>query len=507
MSTVPKVVAEWMVLHLPNRDDTTANCLEKAGGLGVLTVKELKSLTDTLYSMVAVLEEVSIWEWRLPSSAKKDRRINFLRRGLFRNDICTIANDRLLRDMRAEISTSTAKATTTSTAKPSTPVASSPSAATRVPSSRERSAASSTDSRKRPNHRISSQQYQHEELRRRQQQQQQQLNRFSPQDAVAFFDAYHTASQFNPARYRPAQPQHGYNPLTGMQVSAALLGIGGMNRTNGQYNNHHESSNEEDSGAAGAATAGGGASSAFAAATDPQGTPQNSTEAILLQQLLQMGFLKQEILDGIRQCRSGTAAIPSADEVMLHLVTQREEAEEARKEDEVRLRSEDQKQEESKRREQNQTESLSKATTGEDLSALFPESWVLKAMSADNLSVSQILRNSDSRTDFLEFLKLEEKSRKWYGWILPSDYFRTVGKQLMGAVVDNSNKNSNKNNKPIPSWVTFLSNEREKLRCGLYELKEQLNGQPKIFLDQRCPKEKNGGAAEIVIIDDDDDDD
>ena len=52
-----------------------------------------------------------------------------------------------------------------------------------------------------------------------------------------------------------------------------------------------------------------------------------------------------------------------------------------------------------------------------------------------------------------------------------------------------------------------MSNEREKLRSGLYELKEQLNGQPKIFLDQQRPKEKNGSATEIVVIDDDDDDD
>jgi len=502
MSTVPKVVAEWMVLHLPNRDDTTASCLENAGGLAVLTIKELKILTDTLYSMVAVLEEVSIWERRLPSSAKKDRRINFLRRGLFRDDTFTIANDRLLRDMRAEISTSTTTVAATATA--STAAIPSPSAATRVPSSSERSAASSNDSRKRPNHQMSSQQYQLEELRQQQQQQQQQQlqqNRFSPQDAAAFFDAYYTASQFNPAQYRPAQPQHGYNPLTGMQVSAALLGIGGTNRTNGQYNNNHESSNEENSGAAAAAA--GGSSSASAAAADPQSTPQNPTEAILLQQLLQMGFLKQEILDGVRQCQSGTASIPSADEVMLHLVTQREEAEEARKEDEVRLRSEDQTQEESKRREQNQEETLSKATTGEDLSALFAESWVLKAMSANDLSVSQILRNSDSRTDFLEFLKLEEKSRKWYGWILPSDYFRKVGKRLMDAGDNSYNKNDK--NKPIKN--KFLSNEREKLRSGLYELKEQLNGQPKIFLDQQRPKEKNGSATEIVVIDDDDDDD
>jgi hypothetical protein len=541
MSTVPRVAAEWMILHLPSRDNNIVHYLETAG-LGILNINELKCLADILYSMVAVIEELSIRERLLLSSvAKKDRRINFLRRGLFRDDPCTIVNDRLMRDMRLEIRTSTTTSTSTSTsssssssssssttsmttttteAKSAMPVASSPSAATRVPD-RTESAASSTDSRKRPNHQISLQQYQLQELQRRQQQQQQQLqlqqNRFSPEDAAAFFDAYY-APQFNLAQYRPVH-HHGYNPLpAGMPIPAALLGSGAINRINGQYNNIYESTDEEDrrqtgndSGASAATAAAGSSSSAD---TDPQSTPHNPTEAILLQQLLQMGFLKQEILDGIRQCRSGTAAILYSDEVMLHLVSQREEAEEARKEDEVRLRSEDQKQEESQRREQNQKESLSKATTGEDLNSLFPESWVLKVIMAaanttsatdddskgnNNQSVSTILRNSDSRNHFLEFLKLEEKSRKWYGWILPSEYFRNVGKRLKSSAGDK--------NEPIPSWATILCNERKKLRCGLYELKEQLNGQPKIFLDQRRPEKKNCGATEIVIIDHDDDDD
>ena len=106
-STVPRAAAEWMAFHLRNaREDknSTANRLETYG-LGVLTVKELKHLGDILYSMVAVIEEVSIRERRLPASSKKRRRIDFLRRGLFRDDPCTIVNERLLRDMRVETDT------------------------------------------------------------------------------------------------------------------------------------------------------------------------------------------------------------------------------------------------------------------------------------------------------------------------------------------------------------------------------------------------------------------
>ena len=55
----------------------------------------------------------------------------------------------------------------------------------------------------------------------------------------------------------------------------------------------------------------------------------------------------------------------------------------------------------------------------------------------------------------------------------------------------------------FPSWATAcLRDERQKLRSGLYELKEQLKGQPKIFLIDRPVK--NDGKAEIVVIDDDD---
>lgn len=479
-STVPRVAAEWMVLHLPSRQgqDLIVHNLETTG-VTILTAKELKSLGEILYSMLPVIEESSIWRRRLPSSANKQRRIDFLRRGLFRDDACTIVNDRLMADMGSERRTSS-PSTTTSTIARSTPPAASPSSG-----STGASAARSTDSRKRPNHQIS----QHQSRP-----QQQQQNRFPADSAAAIFNAY-VMSQLNaptvfPGQYRPVQG-HG-NAFAGMLMNAPIYEFNPPNRMNGQHNNH-DRMNGEAPNQIGNESPG--------AAEDPDSSPQNPIESILLQQLVEMGFAKQEILDGIRQLQSGTTTIPSADEVMLRLVYLREEAEEARREDQVRLISEDQKQEESKRREQNQQKSISEATTGEDLTAIFPDSWVLKVIIAttagskgDNRSVSTILC-SNSRTDFVEFLKLEEKSRKWYGWILPSEYFRKVGTRLK-SVFDT---------KPIPSFLPtdYLHNEREKLRCGLYELKEQLKGEPKIFLDER--KEVSGGATDIVVIDDDDD--
>ena len=453
MSAVPRVAAEWMVSRLPSRrgQDHVLEYLETRG-LEILSVKELKQLAEILYSMDAVVEEASIRERRLPSSAKKQRRIEFLRRGLFRDDSCKVVNDRLVQQMRSETRT------------PSSTTAAATVAASRL-----------VATSKRPNNQISQQ---NQPRQQQQQQQQQQQNRITADDMSAFFNAYHMSMA-----HQHRLPVHGQHLLPNHVPMAAP-----------QHMFEAPNRNMFDAPDAGTSAAAGSSSDP---ATDPHSTPQSPTESILLQQLLQMGFQKQEILDGIRQCQSTNSATPSADDVMLHLISQREEAEEARKEDEVRLLSEDQKQEESRRREGNQRESLSRATTDEDLRAIFPESWVLTIMlakpntSTDSKSVSTIL-GSGSKDDFLEFLKLEEKSRKWYGWILPSEYFRKVGKRLKGVG----------DKKQAFSWMTYLSSEREKLRCGLYELKEQLKGQPKIFLDERR-SEESGGAAEVVIIDDD----
>lgn len=455
------------MLHLPGRrgHGYVVDHLETRG-LGILNVKELKLLGDILYSMPAVREFSSISVHRLPSSAKKQRRIDFLRRGLFRDDSCTIINDRLLQAMQVatRAASSRVAAVAVAAAAPSSSVA-------RVNSSVGGIAASVNDSRKRP----------HCQISRPPRQQHQQNAGLSANDLSAIFSAYYT-SQFEPPRASLGQFGNGHSRGQDFWSGVPMP----------SEHDFFEPSNEPyDPEANGISTATG------AAATNPQSSPQNPAEAILLQQLLEMGFNKQEILDGIRQCQSNPNALPSADDVMLHLISQREEAEEARKEDQVRLRSEEQKQEESRRRERNQKESLSKATSGEDLKQIFHDSWVLSVLlektsnSKGNSRSIETILGSHKRDDFLEFLKLEEKSRKWYGWVLPAGYFQKVGRRLKSAG----------DNKKASSWTTFLTSEREKLRCGLYELKEQLKGQPKIFLDER-PKEKSA-AAEIVVIDDD----
>ena len=196
-----------------------------------------------------------------------------------------------------------------------------------------------------------------------------------------------------------------------------------------------------------------------------------------------MGFGNQEILDEIRQSANQD---PTTDEIMLILIQRREDAEEARNVDEARLLSEGQKQEESNRRERTLQDSIENATTKDDLMVIFPSSWVLEVMTNNGHLISTIMTRSKSRNDFVEFLQLEKKSRKWYGFVLPSDYFLNVGTRLKSE---------------IPN-IDWLGAEREKLRCGLFELKEQEKGEPKIFVDARKEKQMNT-KNEIIIIDDD----
>ena len=259
---------------------------------------------------------------------------------------------------------------------------------------------------------------------------------------------------------------------------------------------------------------------------DPESHPQTPTESLLLPQLMQMGFQRQEILDGIRHQTSsatGSNGGPvTVDSVMVHLVTQREGMEEARMLDEARLVSEDQKQEDRARREASRETALAEATTGEQLLKIFPDSWVLGLLVGEEVC-SFLLGGQETRKELIEILELEGKSRKWYGWKLPAGYFQKMGSVLLNSELPSARSGHHNNAlskardtaetkgnscaaaEESSVITTYLRKETRKLRSGLYELEEQCNGQPKIFLDER-PKEDLGGG-EVVVIDDDDDDD
>ncbi|OEU17369.1 hypothetical protein FRACYDRAFT_260842 [Fragilariopsis cylindrus CCMP1102] len=395
-TNVPKIAAQWIVKQLPSRSgqDWLVERIEQTG-VGVLSVKELKVLEESLISITSIIESLHIRY--LPKSAKKQRRVDYIRRFFFRDEECTIANDQVIQLIQSEMVNASVSrhATASTTAAASTAAASSAS----VPETSSNNAA--------------------------------QLNVFA-----AHYISHAAFAPPNSSSAGNFQMQSNFNPW------AEIL-------------------------------------------------PKNPMEAHLLSQLLQMGFLRQEILDGIRESENVT---PNADEIMLLLIERREEAEEARREDAVRLLSEDQKQVEVSRREQTLQDTLASANTGEDLKVIFPDSWVLTVLMSSSTSnqrlVSTIMNKSRNRSEFVEFLQLEKKSRQWYGWVMPSDYFRKIGTRLKNEIK-----------------IDWLAIEREKLRSGLYELKEQEKGEPKIFLNARKTNQSNNNKSsnknEIICIDDD----
>ena len=544
---IPRAAAEWIPHQLPYnrwRSATSLSFVEQLqnGGLSILTIKELKVLEVRLSSMHdAVDDEDEVREQRhatgipcrkkikLPASTRKQPRVEVLRRALFRDDACSIYNERLLQKMRAETTSRNATigattpetpTTTTIATRPSaasTAVAASVATATSAANAASTAAVTSASgSRKRPNHQISH----HLSVPHPQ------ITTAEPSSPADLWNAYMYRLAVHQPHPHSLAAQHRYPyPWPGETAIYSNNNSGDNSNNNPQRQRQHEPG--YNSAATGTST-----ETATDSPKHPDSHPQNPTEALLLPQLLQMGFGKQEILDGIRQHResasspstsnTSSTAPPTAEDIMLLLVTQREEAEEARREDEVRLRSEDQKQEESERRERNQKGALAKATTAEELLGIFPESWVLKGLLGANATSNTTTTNTtksnatctvtlggrESRNDFIEILRLEEKSRKWYGWKLPAGYFQKVGSRLRypeglspgGTSISTSTATASSSG----GVASYLHDERLKLRSGLYELEEQQNGQPKIFLDER-PAQNSDAGREVVVIDDDDD--
>lgn len=504
-NNIHRIAAQWIVNQLPSRSgqDWAVDRIEQTG-LGVLSVKELKSLEVILNSLLPVMGETSRRQLTLPKTAKKQRRVDYLRRFFFRDEGCTIVNDQLLQVMQSETTgTSVARCITSisaASAAASVPENSNNNSCTHQQMSQQQSGltmgnaaefnafayylsqfappdSSSTENLQCPLSLSTSSTHPV-------------INNYNPWDGIPPpLEAGRISSQIISNNNNNTTSLPNFNASTMMNgsnhncnnrnfPSQQMDTNGSLHQQQQQQHNNNDNDNQGIS-------------------ADPDSLPQNPTETLLLSQLSQMGFGRQEILDGIRQLENED---PTTDEIMMLLIERREEAEEARKEDEVRLRSEEQTQEEINRRQQTIMDSIASATTGEDLMVIFPESWVLKVLMDDGHDdsrettkkpkgrhqhlISTIM--NESRNDFVEFLQLEKKARKWYGFVLPSDYFNKVGTRLSNEL-----------------QIDWLSVEREKLRCGLYELKQQEKGHPKMFLNARKENQSNNNKKEIIVIDDD----
>jgi len=543
-NNIHRIAAQWIVNQLPSRSgDNIVDRVERTG-LGVLNVKELKSLEVILNSLLPIMGETSRRQLTLPRTAKKQKRVDYLRRFFFRDEGCTIVNDQLLQVMQSQTTgTSVARRiTSTSAASAATSVSENGNnSCSNQQTSQQQSGLTMGTSVARRITSISAAATSVSESGNscaNQQTSQQQsgltmgnaadfnafayyLSQFAPPDSSSTGNLQLSASLSSSSTHPVI---NNYNPWDGIlppseagRISSQIIRNNNNtttslpnNNTSTMMNGSNHNCNNRNVPSQQMATNGylhqyqqqqqqnnnnNNDNNNQGISADPDSLPQNPTETLLLSQLSQMGFGRQEILDGIRQSENEN---PTTDEIMMLLIERREEAEEARRMDEVRLRSEEQTQGEINRREQTVQDSIASATTGEDLMIIFPESWVLKVLMDDGHDDSRdITKNpngrhqrlistimNESRNDFVEFLQLEKKARKWYGFVLPSDYFNKVGTRLK--------------NEPQIDW---LGAERERLRCGLYELKEQEKGEPKIFSD--VYKTGISNKKEIIVIDDD----
>ncbi|KAG7347812.1 hypothetical protein IV203_016517 [Nitzschia inconspicua] len=572
---IPHVVAEWILLKLPERKEDGVLTSLEFNGLSTLRIPELKRIESLLYATESVRNESSIMVRSLNGSAKKQHHIDFILRALYKNDNCTQWNDSLMNELQMEVSGSTAVSASAAkeqqgTSTPSSPfrgkkrsrdpIASNTNDFNTGSSSSMKASSSTTTGSNRAsinptNGRMNSSadglsRYYYSVTQSNSSSSENRnpqasghvptvpassmANRYQFGSTTQPFGGSHIGMAGNLVAHS-ASPSWMYGshaatagidfnaimtrnqsyadtrafsssvaPLTSVAaVTATTTTLSHPNilrqhpgSTSGRrihFLPHHDGNTTHLASMSGAVPPGNSTDATSSLPTtetnlppntsDPN-QPQNSTEVRLMEELAQMGFSdRQEMINGIRQSEKTTA-----DEVMLFIITQREEAAEARKEDEVRLLSEEQKNEQEQLKKALRAEKLASAKTGKDLKDIFEKSWILKGLLPDNgsgdSSIVDAALMKHRRSEFLELLDLEEKSAKWY-FGLPSYYFQNLCNRLKTDHV---------------GTIDWLPVECEKLLRGLTQLNAQVGGRPKIFVDA-MDQATGGNDDQIIVID------
>eukprot|EP01083_Nonionella_stella_P270780 917114_1 len=227
----------------------------------------------------------------------------------------------------------------------------------------------------------------------------------------------------------------------------------------------------------------------------PEDVPISPIEQYVSAQLRNMGFSDmQEIMGGIRhiQNSTGTGILPitpdeQVERVMMFIITQREEKEEARKMDEARRYSEAFILQENEQKDEDDDIIMFSyndmlQTSGPN--AMFPCSELLrskkvvhgfKLLPSKKLKVEQLVR---------KLLNLEKKSEKWYGKIIPIPYFRHVLTKKIETMVEKIHHFTTYSERS--EIVENLKTEINSIESGMYLLSEQVENDlglkyPKIF--------------------------
>lgn len=235
--------------------------------------------------------------------------------------------------------------------------------------------------------------------------------------------------------------------------------------------------------------------------------PSDVREASLVDNMRNMGFTDtREILSGLRAvatqreenisivATAGWSTQEHVEAAMMWIITQREEAAEARKEDEARVSSEiaDAKTMQ-RRKEELELEMMNSELNDllgsadeevEIASKYFPHSVILQSipnrrMFTTLLSVDDPVATTHARKEVLRYLKLEKKSTDWYGRVLPYSFFNYSEKSRFERWADELT-----NGYKI-QFTQRLTKACDELEHALYNLSQQQEGVasvPKVFI-------------------------
>lgn len=253
--------------------------------------------------------------------------------------------------------------------------------------------------------------------------------------------------------------------------------------------------------------------------------PRDNREWSLMHQLQSMGFTdKNEIFGGIRatQLAYGSSAITEhTDAAMMWIIQQREDADEARKVDEIRISSETLI-EQTDAKKDNMLQSASTQDifgTNSKKSLFFPNSILLESQVIQQIFRFLIEKSNppqNAKQEILNYLKLEKNAHKWYGAVTPYCYFRHC---VRVGIEKWNDQMPSVDECPLTfqeSCAAKLKELRLKLEHAMFTLSEQVTGglgnEPKLFVDARkdskakglpdLPSHIQSNKAEIIELSD-----
>jgi len=239
-------------------------------------------------------------------------------------------------------------------------------------------------------------------------------------------------------------------------------------------------------------------------------TPQNPFECYIVNALRQMGFQDMhEIMTGLRHAQGANqmmAADCMAEMIMMYIVEQREEKEEAKKMDEARMHSEN-------------SIILQEGERGGDLmstvyttdellgfiggqSKAFPDSQLLCSTKVKMLFRSLLQTEDFAPGVIRKLLTLENKANKWYNKV-PVPFFKHILREKVeGWYDDTMGQTSELSHDQKLDLIEKLKNEIGVIENAMYNLSEQAEGllTPKLFISARATAVSRGLVEDEVVI-------